>query len=98
MKMYGIPEPPNPMDNNYVADPKNYNLAMYRWACSLKSNLQTQSRINDRPAGINFIPSSFTTSTIITGTDTTTNVAQVLCTLIQALINKGVLKSNSSTQ
>ena len=86
------------MDSNYAADPKSYNLAMYRWASSLKSQLQTQSRVNDKPAGTSFVPTAFTTATTITGTDTTTNVAQVLCTLIQALITKGILKSNSSTQ
>lgn len=98
MRLTGLAEPPNPSDMSFANDAKSYNLAMYRWACSLKAQLQVQSRINDRAAAQSFVPSSFTTATTLTGTDTTTNVAQVLCTLIQSLINKGVLKSNIINQ
>jgi hypothetical protein len=98
MKIYGLPEPPNPNDSQYISDTKGYNLAMYRWACNLKSQLQIVSRINDRPSAVSFVPTNYTTATTLTGTDTTTNVAQVLCTLISALITKGVLKSNSTVQ
>ena len=98
MKIVSLPDPPNPADATFNNDSKSYNLAMYRWMSNLKSQMQSNSRINDRPIAQNFSVSSFTTSTALTGTDTTTNVAQVLCTLINAMISKGILKSNVINQ
>lgn len=93
-----LPEPPNPQDQQYTNDPKAYNLAQYRWAQNVKSQLTSNSRINSRPVSQNFTVSSFTTATTLTGTDSTTNVAQVLCTLIQALTVKGILKPQPTNQ
>jgi phosphoribosylaminoimidazole (AIR) synthetase len=98
MKTITLPDPPNPQDTAYQRDPKSFNLATYRWMSNLKSQLQEQSRINDRPIAQAFTVSNFTTATTLTGTDTTTNVPQVLCTLIQAMISKGLLKSNIINQ
>lgn len=98
MKTTAYPDPPNPNEPTYSRDPKVYNLAMYRWACQMKSELQGKGRINDRAVATSFVPTAFTTATTITGTDTTTNVAQVLCTLIQALTDKGILKTHIINQ
>lgn len=97
MKTTAWPDPPNPSDAQY-SNPKTYNLAMYRWASQVKSELQGKGRVNDRAVALNFVPTHFTTSTVLTGTDSTTNVAQVLCTLLQALTNRGILKPNVTNQ
>lgn len=98
MIILALPEPPNPSDGQYQGDSKAYNLAQYRWQQNVKSQLTSNSRINARPVAQNFNVTNFTTATALTGTDTTTNVAQVLCTLIQALITKGILKPNPTNQ
>lgn len=97
MKTTAFPDPPNPADLQYK-DQKAYNLAQYRWASQMKSELQGKGRVNERAVATNFVPTHFTTATTITGTDTLGNVANVLCTLIQALINKGTLKTNITNQ
>lgn len=98
MKTISLPDPPNPSDMAFQNDQKAYNLATYRWMSNLKSQMQQQSRINDRAIAQNFSVSSFTISTALTGTDTTTNVAQVLCTLINAMTSKGMLKTQVINQ
>lgn len=98
MILLALPEPPNPSDNQFLNNPKAYNLAQYRWSLNIKSQLTSSSRINSRPVAQNFSLGAFTTATTLTGTDTTTNVAQVLCTLIQSLITKGILKPQPTTQ
>lgn len=98
MKTTAFPDPPNPNDMQYQRDSKSYNLAMYRWASQMKSELQGKGRVNDRAAATSFVPTNFTTATTLTGTDTLGNVANVLCTLIQSLINKGILKNQIINQ
>lgn len=93
-----LPEPPNPSDGQYMNNPKAYNLAMYRWAQNLKSQLTLNSRINARPVAQNFVVSGYTTDTTLTGTDTGTNINNFICTLVQAMINKGLLKPQPTNQ
>lgn len=96
--IFALPEPPNPQDSEYSNNSKAYNLAMYRWAQNMKSQLTSNARSNQRPVSQNFAVTNFTTATALTGTDTTTNVPQFLCTLVQALITKGILKPQPTNQ
>jgi hypothetical protein len=98
MKTITLPDPPNPQDPAYQRDPKAYNLATYRWMSNLKSQLQEKSRVNDRAIAQAFSVSNYTISTVLTGTDTSTNLPEVVCTLINAMITKGLLKSNVINQ
>lgn len=98
MKIFSLPEPPNPDDAAYQQNPRIFHRDMYKWACGTKSQLQAKSRTNDRAAAQSFVVSNYTTSSTLTGTDTLGNVADVLCTLIQSLIDKGILKSNIINQ
>jgi uncharacterized protein with beta-barrel porin domain len=98
MTLLALPEPPNPQDAQYVNNSKAYNLAMYRWAQNMKSQLTVDSRTHNRPASTPFTVTGFTTATSLTGTDSTTNVAQVLCTLISTLIGKGTLSNKPNNQ
>lgn len=93
-----LPEPPNPQDPTYSNNPKNYNLAMYKWAQNMKSQLTVNARTGGRPAAQYFTLGAFTPATSLTGTDSTTNVTQVLCTVIQTLVNKGVLTTKPNNQ
>jgi hypothetical protein len=98
MKITTLPDPPNPLDPLFQKDSKQYDLAVYRWMSNLKSQLQGDSRINGRPMAQAFSVSNFTTATTLTGTDTSTNLPQVVCTLINAMITKGLLKQNVINQ
>jgi hypothetical protein len=96
MKLTALADPPNPSD--FQNNQGGYNLAMYRWASNLKSQLTVDTRISNRPAAQNFVIGTYTPASTLSGTDTTTNVAQVLCTLITALISKNILKNQIINQ
>lgn len=95
--LFALPDPPNPADPRF-SNLADYNKALYQWANTLKSQLQTQGRIYDRPAAQSFVLGTYTPANTLSGTDTTTNVAQVLCTLIQTLISKNIIKQNTINQ
>lgn len=96
MKLTALADPPNPADYRNKED--QYNLAMYRWATNLKAQLTVDTRVSNRPAAQSFQVSNYTAANTLTGTDTTTNVASVLCTLIQALISKNLIAPQSINQ
>lgn len=96
MKLTALADPPNPA--NYKNNQSGYNQDMYKWASNLKSQLTADTRVSNRAAAQNFYISSYTPASTLTGTDTTTNVAQVLCTLIAALTSKNILKPQPTNQ
>lgn len=89
MKNIALPEPPNP--NMYRNNADGYNQAMYQWASNMKSQLQIMTREIARPAPQPFTVGTYTVSNSITGSDALSNVANVLCTLINTLIQSGLL-------
>lgn len=95
MKQLTLNEPPNPSDMRYVNNVLAYNRAMFDWASRVKQKLEQASRVNDTPLGQNFVLGTFTTLGTLTGTDATSNV---LCTLIQAMLDRGILTTNTSIE
>ena len=96
MKLIALADPPNPA--NYTTNMKAYNQAMYNWALNLKSQLTADTRVSNRSAAQSFQVTNYTTSNTLTGTDTTTNLPSVVCTLIEALIKKNILAPQSVNQ
>lgn len=91
-----FPEPPNP--NDYRGKLDEYNRAVYLWGASLKSQLQIMTRDIARPAPQPFTVGAYTTSNTITGSDAVSNIANVLCTLINTLIQMGLLTPITQNQ
>jgi len=93
MSILAISDPPNPNTQVYIQNPHLYNIAMYKWACALKSQIQQQNRTLSRPTSQNFSVSGYTTSTTLTGTSTGSDVANFLCSLVSSLKTKGVVST-----
>lgn len=95
MKQIVLPKPPNPDDPQYNKNPLAHQRAMFDWAQQVKGKLEEAGRINSAPAGQPIAVSSFTTNTAITGTTTGTDLSNAVCSIVQALISKGILTSNN---
>lgn len=96
MKLTALADPPNPA--NYTTNLKAYNQALYAWSLNLKSQLTADTRVSNRSVAQNFQVSNYTPANTLTGTDTSTNVASVLCTLIAALTKKNIIAPQSVNQ
>lgn len=96
MKLIALADPPNPA--NYMTNQKAYNQAMYQWATNLKSQLTADTRVSNRSVAQSFQVSNYTLANTLTGTDTSTNLPSVVCTLIAALIKKNIIAPQSINQ
>lgn len=91
MKRIQIKEPPDPADARYRGAPLAWQRDMFKWATETKGRIEQSSRQNDVPLTTPFMVSSFTTNTALTGTSTTTDIANFVCTLVQSLIDRGMI-------
>lgn len=91
MKRVTLPQPPNSEDLVYKSNPLAFNRAMSDWARRVKGAIEDASRVNDVPLGQQFQIGSFSTNTAINGTSTLGDVANFVCSLVTALIAKGVI-------
>lgn len=67
------------------------------WMTRTKTTIESASRQNDTPLQQNFVVSSFSTNTALTGTSTGTDLANFLCSLVQSMTDKGLITVTTST-
>lgn len=91
MKRIQIKEAPDPADARYKGNPIAWARDMHKWANETKGRIEQSSRQNDIPLSTPFMVSSFTTRTELSGTDTGTAVSDFICTLVQALTDRGMV-------
>lgn len=97
MKRIILDNPPNPESPKYKNNPIAWARDTYDWMNRTKQKVETASAQNDTPLSTPFVVSSFTTNTSLTGTSTLGDVANCLCSLIQALTNKGAITEKDLT-
>lgn len=97
MKLVVLDDPPNPDEYKYKNAPLTYSRDQYQWAQRVKNKIENASSQNDTPLSQPFVVTSYTTNTQLTGTSSGTDVSNFLCTLVAALISKGLIKVNTST-
>lgn len=88
-----FPEPPNPNDLAYVNNAKLYNQHIYDWACQIKGKLTQLARTLDRPMSQTYQVGAYTTNTTLTGTSSTTDIANFMCSLVASMQQKGIIPS-----
>ncbi len=96
MKRVSIPNPPNPMDAQYVKNTLAYERAVYDWMTRVKGALESCSAVNDTPCAQNIVVGSYATETAVSGTSTGTDLANAVCTITAALTTKGILSPTTS--
>lgn len=97
MKRVNLPKPPNPDETGYRNNPLGYSRATYDWMNKVRGILEQASAQNDAPLDQNFVISSYTTNTMLAGTSSGTDVSNFLCTLVDAFISRGAIKTNTSS-
>lgn len=95
MKRLTLPQPPDPANGQYT-NQLAYNRAVHDWCARVKGLVEDGWRINSAPCGQQMLATSFTTGTVVTGTTTGTDLANVVASLIQALTDKGILSPTAS--
>ena len=94
MKRIKLSNPPDPAQfSNQVA----WQRATYDWMQKAKSVIEIASNQNDTPLQQNFVVSSYSTNTALTGTSTGTDLANFLCSLVQSMTDKGFITVKTST-
>lgn len=91
MKIVTLDIPPDPQNGRFRANPLEFQRATATWMNSTKQKIESASRQNDTPVSQPFVVSSYTTNTALTGTSTLGDVANFVCTLIAAMIKKGII-------
>lgn len=97
MKKVTIDTPPSPEDIRYRGNPLLWQRAAFTWMNNTKSKIESASESNDTPLSQNFVVDSYTTNTALNGTSTLGDVANFVCTLVDAFTNKGYIKTSTST-
>lgn len=95
MKRAILPQPPNPDDAAFRNNPLGYGRAVYRWMNETKSKLEDASFVNDTPLDQQFVISSYTLATSLSGTSSVGDIANFLCSLVTAFQKKGIVKNIS---
>lgn len=90
MKRITIPQPPDASSAIYKDNQQAFNRAVTTWMFRVKGAIEDSSRVNDRPMAQQLVVSSYTTNTSLTGTSTLADVADFVCTLIDAMKAKGI--------
>lgn len=91
MKKIIIPNAPDPSEPQYRTNPLAYNRAVFDWMNKTKGRIEQASLQNDIPLDTPFVVTSFSTNTALTGTDTGTSLADFVCTLVQAMTDRGII-------
>lgn len=97
MKKLIIDSPPNPNEAIYRNNPLAFNRVMHDWMNKTKGKIEQASQQNDSPLTQNFVLGSYTVTTALDGTSSGTDVANFLCTLVQAFIDKGMITISTAT-
>ena len=99
MKQVNIPTPPDPQTPQYRGNPLAWQRAATEWMQHVKGVTENGFREVAKPCGQQMAsPTSFTTNTAVTGTTTGTDLSNVVCSLIAALIQGGVLSPTISRE
>lgn len=96
MKQLNIPMPPNPSAAQYRTNFVAWQRAATDWMERAKGVLEAAHNELARPCGQQFIASSFTTNTAVTGTTTGTDLSNVVASLVETLTQKGILSPTVS--
>ena len=96
MKRLTLPLPPNPAD--FVSNQLAYNRAIYDWMQRVKVSCEGTLNLNMSPCITPILSTGFTTSSIVSGTSTGTDIANALCTLIAMLTAKGIISPSITKQ
>lgn len=91
MKRIQIKEAPNPNDAKYRGNVLAWQRDMHTWAMETKGRIEQSSRQNDIPLNTPFVVTSFSTNTTLTGASTGTDLANFVCTLVQAMTDRGII-------
>jgi len=87
MRKIILTQPPKPVTDQMV-----YNQAVYQWMLQTKIIIEQASALNDTPMNQNFVVTTgYALTTAISGTSTGTQVANFLCSFVNAMINKGLV-------
>ncbi len=92
LRLPTLPRIPNPDDPAYRGNPVAYNRALYSALIQAFGQLENAFRQNQTPLDQPYAVSSFTTNTALTGTSTLGDVANYVCSLVQSLQKKGIVK------
>lgn len=92
MRLPTLPRIPNPDDPAYRGNPLSYNRALYQALTTAFGNIENAFRQNQTPLDQSYAVSSFSTNTALNGTSTLGDVANFVCSLVQSLQNKGIIK------
>jgi len=85
-----LPQPPDADESTYKNNQAAFNRAVTTWCRRVKGVLEDSSRVNDRPMAQQLVVNSYTTNTTLTGTSTLADVADFVCTLVDAMKAKGM--------
>jgi len=91
MRRLTLPNPPDPNQPSFRTNPQAYSRALYDWARQVKQLTEQAHNSVATPCGQQIQVSSFTTNTVVSGTTTGTDLTNFVCSLVQALQNKGIL-------
>lgn len=92
-RVLNIGQPPDPAA---YPSPIAWQRAAYDWMQRMRGVIQDAHNEVIRPAGQQMLATSFTLSTVATGTTTGTDLSNVVATLIDVLTQKGVLSPTVS--
>ena len=91
MKTINLPTPPDPNALRYKTNLLAWQRDATDWMQKVKGIVETSHNEAVKPCGQQIQVGAFTTNTIIAGTTTGTDLANVLATLVATLTAKGIL-------
>ena len=94
MRLLILPTPPDPARYRNAMELAR---AQFDWMTRVKSVIEQTAKVNWAPATPTILATNFTTNTVVTGTTTGTDLANVVATLVQILTNKGITSTISGT-
>ena len=91
-----LPMPPNPLAPTYSNNRTQYEMDLYNCLIQWRGLLEQVTRQNSAPATNPIVLGTYTASNTVTGTATGTDVANMLCTVVNALTQRGILAPTTS--
>ena len=91
MRRLSLPQPPDPKQPKYTNNQAAYNQDVYVWMQKVKGLTEQAHNSVSTPCGQLMQVGAFSTNTSLSGTSTGTDVANYVCSLVQALTNKGII-------
>lgn len=101
MKRVILPDPPKADDYQYQNNQLLYNRAVSEWLRASKGLLEQASKINDSPLNQAFMittSSAFVLTTALSGTSTGTDIANFICSFVQAMIKTGRISQTTPSE